>query len=53
MDVWELDSGTVGTWNTTLKIDDEPVQVVNYKVSIKLKAKVKNVIKETIEEFIT
>jgi len=50
MDIWDLERGTVGTWNTTLKINDEVIQVINYKVSIKLKAKVKNVIKETFEK---
>ena len=49
-DVWEVESANVGSWNTTLKIDDEVVQVVNYKVSIKLKAIVKNSIKATFEK---
>jgi hypothetical protein len=49
MDVWELESSNVGTWNTTLKINDEVEQVINYKVSIKLKAKTRNIIKETFE----
>lgn len=49
-DVWEVESSKVGSWNTTMKIDDTPVQVVNYKVQIKLKAIVKNHIKETFEK---
>jgi len=49
-DIWEVERATVGSWNTTMKIDDEPVQVVNYKVSIKLKARIKNSIKETFKE---
>jgi hypothetical protein len=52
MDIWELERGIVNTWNTTMKINNEPIQVVNYQVKIKLKAKVKSTIKETMELFL-
>jgi hypothetical protein len=48
--IWEVESAKVGSWNTTMKIDDAPVQVVNYKVQIKLKAIVKNHVKDTFEK---
>lgn len=53
-DIWEVESAKVGSWNTTMKIKDcfgveTPTQIVNYKVQIKLKAIVKNHVKETFE----
>jgi len=51
MEVWELERGTVGAWQTPMKINDEVVQVTNYQVKVKLKIKVKNSIKETFKEF--
>jgi hypothetical protein len=52
LNVWELDRGTVGAWQTPMKINDEVVQVTNYQVKVKLKTRVRNVIKETFEKLI-